>query len=121
MCADFKSERRGTENISQCSHLNARVPRTCFENILPESCTENIYERAPCYIKVPIGKVDTVLKCFRKTVFQKTVFQKTVFQLPISLESAQKLPFHRASSEKEFTKQKPNANLLVLGIWLTRK
>ena len=27
-------------------NLNARVPRTCFENILPGSCTENIYERA---------------------------------------------------------------------------
>ena len=26
--------------------LNARVTRTCFENILPGSCTENIYERA---------------------------------------------------------------------------
>ena len=24
-------------------NLNARVPRTCFENILPGSCTENIY------------------------------------------------------------------------------
>ena len=51
-------------------NLNARVLRTCFENILPGSCTENIYERAPCYLKVPIGKVDTILKCFRKTVFQ---------------------------------------------------
>ena len=27
-------------------NLNARVTRTCFENILPGSCTENIYERA---------------------------------------------------------------------------
>ena len=28
-------------------NMNARVPRTCFENILPGSCTENIIERAP--------------------------------------------------------------------------
>ena len=27
-------------------NLNARVPRTCFENILPGSCTKNIYDRA---------------------------------------------------------------------------
>ena len=27
-------------------NLNARVPRTCFENILPGLCTENIYKRA---------------------------------------------------------------------------
>ena len=42
MCADFKSERRGTKNISQCSQSE----RSCTENILPGSCTENIYERA---------------------------------------------------------------------------
>ena len=28
-------------------NMNARVPRTCSENILPGLCTENIYERAP--------------------------------------------------------------------------
>ena len=28
-------------------NLNARVPRTCFENILPGSCTENIYMNGP--------------------------------------------------------------------------
>ena len=27
-------------------NMNARVPRTCSENILPGLCTENIYERA---------------------------------------------------------------------------
>ena len=30
-------------------NMNACVPRTCSENILPGFCTENIYERAPCY------------------------------------------------------------------------
>ena len=43
MCADFKSELRGTENISVLAILNARVPRTCSENMLPGSCTENIW------------------------------------------------------------------------------
>ena len=28
-------------------NLNAGVPRTCFENILPGSCTENIYMNGP--------------------------------------------------------------------------
>ena len=40
--ADFKSEWRGTENISQCSQSE----RSCSENHFAgyESCTENIYD-----------------------------------------------------------------------------
>ena len=46
MCADLKSEWRGTENISQCSQSERLCMRTNFENIFLGTCTENISEQA---------------------------------------------------------------------------
>ena len=39
MCADFKSERRGTENISQCSQSE----RSCTENLFREHFAGVVY------------------------------------------------------------------------------
>ena len=39
MCADFKSERRGTENISQCSQSE----RSCTKNLFREHFAGVVY------------------------------------------------------------------------------
>ena len=39
MCADFKSERSGTENISQCSQSE----RSCTENLFRENFAGVVY------------------------------------------------------------------------------
>ena len=60
-------------------NMNACVPRTCSENILPGFCTENIYERAHrifCrkiyglmyHTKLATANYDTALNCWHSTV-----------------------------------------------------
>ena len=42
-------------------NMNACVPRTCSENILPGFCTENIYERAPYVLLHKVGRLNVIL------------------------------------------------------------
>ena len=72
-------------------NLNARVPRTCFENILPGSCTENIYERAHDFLyservlksrvparTVPAGHTGTHHFLYSERVLKSRVPARTV-------------------------------------------
>ena len=58
-------------------NMNACVPRTCSENILPGFCTENIYERALILLNaiwIPFLSLECIICCY-------------VRQVPASLDS----------------------------------
>ena len=70
MCAEFKSERRGTDNISQCSQSE----RSCTENLFRERFAGVVYREhiwtgplPPCDTMYVVKKIDEI------TVYQSII------------------------------------------------